>query len=416
MSREQSEPYKHVPHEPHGTAGQPPYRHTAEGAQVPSPRQGTHQADEHPSPQDRGGHEDRPLEQLPTHGFDERDSRSSGTWLPALVGVVVLALAFLVGLVLNVLNMSRAVFVFLPQALLALVLCVVVFAVGFWVLRRVRPVRSPSLIVSVTAAVWGASAVTGVATYANTGMSGLWGQILGFEQAGSWGAALTAPLNEELLKLVGVVIIAVVFSRAVRGPVDGFVVGALVGLGFMVVENMFHALNSISLTGGLAPTLSVVQTMGVRVFLTGLGSHWALTGIAGTAVGLVAPFGRRPGVRRVVGALLLVLLAMFLHGIVDAPLLTSGVGTLVKVVLVFVCAMAVYFTVRHTHRRRVREALSEEGQALGMRRSAATALAGRHGRRRELGHVARPERAAVRKRQKQMVETAEDRAVVSRTS
>src|SRR5699024_3240740 len=312
-----------------------------------------------------------PLEQLPTHGFDERDSRSSGTWLPALVGVVVLALTFLVGLVLNVLNMSRAVFVFLPQALLASVLCVAVFAVGFWVLRRVRPVRSPSLIVSVTAAVWGASAVTGVATCANTGMSGLWGQILGFEQAGSWGAALTAPLNEELLKLVGVV----------------------------VVENMFHALNSISLPGGLAPTLSVVQTMGVRVFLTGLGSHWALTGIAGTAVGLVAPFGRRPGVRRVVGALLLVLLAMFLHGIVDAPLLTSGVGTLAKVVLVFVCAMAVYFTVRHTHRRRVREALSEEGQALGMRRSAATALAGRHGRRRELGHVARPERAAVRKRQ-----------------
>ena len=156
MSREQSEPYKHVPHEPHGTAGQPPYRHTAEGAQVPSPRQGTQQADGHPSPQDRGGREDRPLEQLPTHGFDERDSRSSGTWLPALVGVVVLALTFLVGLVLNVLNMSRAVFVFLPQALLALVLCVAVFAVGFWVLRRVRPVRSPSLIVSVTAAVWGA--------------------------------------------------------------------------------------------------------------------------------------------------------------------------------------------------------------------------------------------------------------------
>src|SRR5699024_2772864 len=104
------------------------------------------------------------------------------------------------------------------------------------------------------------------------------------------------------------------------------------------------------------------------------------------------------------------------HAIVDNPLPTSGAGTLVKVALVFVCAMAVHSTDPHTHRRRVREALSDAVQSVGMRRSAATDLAAMHARQRELGHVARPERAAVRKRQKQMVETAEDRAVVSRTS
>lgn len=413
MSHEPSEPRKHIPHTPHGPVGGP-YRRTTEGARVPSPRQDAHKAVGRPPPRDHGAREEQPSKEIP--GPDARDTRSPGTRLPALAGVIVLTLAFLVGSVLNVLNVSGAVFAFPSQTLLALVLCVATFVVGFWVLRRIRPVRPPSPTVSVTATVWGALAATGVASYANTGLGGLWGQTLGFQLAGLWGAALTAPLNEELLKLVGVVIIAVVFPRAVRSPVDGFVIGALVGLGFMVVENMLYALNSISLNGGLAPTLSVAQTIGARVFLTGLGSHWALTGVAGAAVGLVAAAGWRPRARRAVGALLLVLLAMVLHGIVDAPLLTAGVGALVKVALVFVCAMAVYSAVRHTHRRRVKAALVEEGEALRMRRSAATALATRHGRRRELRHVAAPERPAVRERQKQMVDTAEDRAAAQRPS
>ena len=397
------------PHGP-GPAGGP-YRRTTEGARVPEPRRDTHGGDVPPPPRDPGAGEER---QSP--GPAEHYTRSPGTRLPALAGALVLTLALLVGLLSNVLNMSGAVFAFPAQALPALLLCVLTLVVGFWVLRRVRPVRSPSPTVSVTAVAWGALAATGVAVHANTGLSGLWGQALGFRPAGLWSAALTAPLNEGLLKLVGVVIIAVVLPRTLRGPVDGFVVGALVGLGFMVVENMLYALNSITLTGGLAPTSAVVQTIGVRVVLTGLGSHWALTGIAGTAVGLVVAAGWRPHTRRAVGALLLVLLAMVLHGLLDAPVLTTGVGTLAKVALVFVCAMVVYFTVRHTYRRRVKAVLTEEGEALGMRRSAATALATRHGRHRELGHVAAPERATVRKRQEQMVGAAEDRAVALRPS
>ena len=170
------------------------------------------------------------------------------------------------------------------------------------------------------------------------------------------------------------------------------------------------AVDAIIAQGATDGVASVVQTLFLRVGVTGLGSHWAMSAVAGTAIGLLAAAGWRPGVRRTVGALLLLALAMGVHWFFDSPLLEDLLGVLVKTLTVFVAALAVYFVARHAYRRRVRQALAEEGEELGVRRSSAVALANRHGRRRELGRVAYPERPAVRARQKQMVAAAEDRA------
>lgn len=340
-----------------------------------------------------------------------RGTHEPGRRLPALAAMVVLAAACVIGLVLSWMYASGIVRAYAWPALLAFVLGVITYLVGLFIFRRIRPVRPPRLTVAVLATAWGILAATGVAAYANTGMGGLWGQILGYEVAGGWTAALTAPLNEEVLKLAGVVVLAVAFPRALRGPVDGFLLGALVGLGFEVTENFLYALNSISLSGALAPTTSVSDSTVVRVALTGLGSHWAMTAIAGTAVGVLAAVDWRPGLRRALGALGLVLLAMLGHFFFDSPLLGEGlVGIVSKVAFVFFSAMAVYFLVRHTYRGRVRKSLAQQGSALGMRRADAKKLASRHGRHKALARVARPERADVRRRQEQMVEEAEDRA------
>lgn len=373
--------------------------------------------DERPAATDRGSvpspRSARQDESGPRHASERppEGGRARGQRLPALAALVLIGVLCAVGLGYLALRFTGLVRVFFSEAALAVFLGLVTLAFGFWVLRRIRPVRDPALGASVAAVAWGLTAATAGGVVANAGLGSIWAKSLGLPFSEVWGAALTAPLNEELLKLAGIVLVAVAFPAAVRGPVDGFVIGSLVGLGFEVTENFVYSMNAIVQAGGTGGLTPVVQTTVVRLVLTGLGSHWAMSAVAGTAVGLLAAVAWRPGRRRAMAAALLVVLAMALHWLLDSPLFDGIGGVVFKVAVVFLTTMAVYFTVRQAYRHRVRAALASEGGALGMRRSAATALANRHGRVRELRHVADPERPAVERRQEQMLAIAEDRAV-----
>lgn len=360
-------------------------------------------------PPPRKAHQD---DVAPRHAVEphERGGRARGGRLSSLAALVLIVVPCVAGLALLALRFAGMARVFFAETALALFLGALTLVFGSWVLRRIRPVRDPSLHACLAAVAWGLTAATAAGLLTNGSLLSLWSKGLGLAFAGVWGAALTAPLNEEVLKLAGVVLVAVAFPHAVRGPVDGFTIGSLSGLGFEVMENFVYAMNAVVQAGGTGGVVPVVQTTIVRVGLTGLGSHWAMSAVAGTAVGLLAAVAWRPGPRRALGAALLVLLAMALHWLLDSPLASSLPGVMLKVAVVFLTTMAVYFTVRYTYRRRVRRALVAEGAALGMGRSASMALAGRHSRRRELGHVPLPERAAVERRQEQMLAVAEDRA------
>jgi RsiW-degrading membrane proteinase PrsW (M82 family) len=349
----------------------------------------------------------------PRHAWERptRGGHARGQRLPALAALVLIGVLCAVGLGYLAVRFTGLVRVFFSEAALAVFLGLVTLAFGFWVLRRIRPVRDPALDASVVAVLWGLTAAPAGGIVANAGLGSIWAKSLGLPFSEVWGAAMTAPLNEGVLKLAGIVLVAVAFPAAVRGPVDGFVIGSLVGLGFEVTENFVYSMNAIVQSGGTGGLVPVVQTTVVRLVLTGLGSHWAMSAVAGTAVGLLAAVAWRPGRRRAVAAALLVLLAIALHWLLNSPLFAGFGGVVFKVAAVFLTTMAVYFTVRHAYRRRVRATLASEGAALGMRRSAAVALASRRGRVGELRHVAEPERPAVERRQEQMLAIAEDRAV-----
>ncbi|MFD6100833.1 PrsW family intramembrane metalloprotease [Nocardiopsis flavescens] len=337
-----------------------------------------------------------------------------GYRLPALTSMVLIALFCLLGLGTLTFQLAGTVRVFFAEAALGLVFGAATLLFGFWLFRRIRPVRAPDLPASLVAVLWGMTAATGGALLANSALSGVWSKTMGLAFTSAWGAALTAPLNEELFKLVGIVLVAVAFPRALRGPVDGFVLGALVGLGFEVTENLIYGLNTVAMAGGVNGAEAVVQTTVLRVVLTGFGSHWAMSAVAGAGVGLLAAAGWLPGRRRAVGALLLVLTAVGMHWLFDSPLLDGFAGIVFKVLLNFAIALAVYFAFRHAHRRRVRRALAREGEEMGLRRSSAVALARRRARRRALREVPEAERAEAGRVQELMVEEAEDRAFANR--
>ena len=201
--------------------------------------------------------------------------------------------------------------------------------------------------------IWGATAATGGALLANQGLTGLWAKTTGVAFASNWSAALTAPVNEELLKAAGVVLIVLAAPRAIRGPLDGMIYGALVGLGFQVMENVTYSLNFIPLTGATDPGAAVALSAVLRVVLTGLGSHWAMTAVAGAGVGYLAARGLRGGALPAAACLAA---AMGMHLLFDAP--GPDLAILLKVLLNFAVVLALYLTLRRGHRARARAVLA----------------------------------------------------------
>jgi RsiW-degrading membrane proteinase PrsW (M82 family) len=153
--------------------------------------------------------------------------------------------------------------------------------------------REPMSLV-VGALVWGAVAATVLSGIANEGWGLVVARVGGPVFAAEWTAALTAPFVEETLKLSGVVLIYLIARDEMDDMMDGFVYGAMVGLGFALVEDVFYF---IAIFGGTPG--GVLAGFYVRVLSSGLYGHVLYTGLSGMGVAYFVsrrgevPFGRR---------------------------------------------------------------------------------------------------------------------------
>lgn len=98
---------------------------------------------------------------------------------------------------------------------------------------------------------------------------------------------------EEPLKALGVVLAFAVCARHVHSSRDGFVIGALIGLGFNWAETADYVLIGAADTG-VAPWAA---QFGGRFALFALGSHALWTGLFGLFLGLTRQPGRRVWLR-----------------------------------------------------------------------------------------------------------------------
>jgi RsiW-degrading membrane proteinase PrsW (M82 family) len=274
--------------------------------------------------------------------------------------------------------------VFPGAALLAVVLQLPLLIIGFWLLRLARPLRAPSRAWSAAAVVWGATAAGGCALLANQGLTGLWAKGAGVTFASNWAPALTAPLNEELLKLAGVAMIALAAPRAIRGPMDGMVYGALTGLGFQAMENIIYGLSNIPMLAATNPAAAVTASA-VGRGLTVLASHWTMTAVAGAGIGYLAARGPRRGAPPAAACLAV---AMAMHLQFDAPAPQSAANmlkvliVLLKVLINFGVILVFYLRLRRSYLRRARAALTGQVTSGAVPDSEAPDLLARRGRRR----------------------------------
>jgi RsiW-degrading membrane proteinase PrsW (M82 family) len=314
--------------------------------------------------------------------------------------------------------------VFPAAGALAAVLELPLVLIGFVLLRRLRPTRAPALRWSAAALVWGSSAAAGCAVLANQGLAGLWAKSEGIKFASDWSASLSAPLNEELLKLCGVVMVALAAPLAINGPLDGMVYGALTGLGFQAAENVTYGLNAIVLSGGTNPNRAVLDSALLRVGTAGVGSHWTMTAVAGAGAGYLILHTRRrrlirdasrasaagrqpadahaagPGYGLLLAAAACLAAAVGMHLLFDAP----AVAIELKVAANFAVVAILYLLLSSAFLRRARELLAAAAAAGLVSTADAGSVLSRRRRRQELRRIHLPaERDKLRRRQQDIL-------------
>ncbi|WP_160573846.1 PrsW family intramembrane metalloprotease [Actinomadura physcomitrii] len=263
----------------------------------------------------------------------------------------------LLGLWIAVRAMDAQIGEFPAGAVTGAVLLAPVLAAGVWALRRLHPVRPRPLGYALIAVAWGGLAAFGTALPANAAFQAIIAKTAGPEFNAGWGASIAAPVDEELLKLAGVAVLALIVPCAVRGPLDGWGYGALAGFGFQIAENFLYVLNMIVLTGGTQDANAALFTFGGRVVGGAWWSHWAMTAVGGAGLGCLLGRASRGAAALACGS---IVLAMALHAWWDSPLLPGAALLPVKGMPILLAAVAAYRLARRHYLAGFRRAAREE--------------------------------------------------------
>lgn len=115
--------------------------------------------------------------------------------------------------------------------------------------------------------------------------------VLGEARARVLTPAVAAPVLEELCKAVFLLVVLVVRRESERPMLDCIVYGALVGLGFAVMENI----NYFTLAAVQGGTIGLARSVYLRALLGGL-NHAIFSGLVGAGIGgLLQSHGRARG-------------------------------------------------------------------------------------------------------------------------
>jgi len=185
--------------------------------------------------------------------------------------------------------------------------------------------REPPLLLA-TAFAWGGLVATSAAIPGNIALDDLVAKVWSPGVAARWGPALAGPTVEEPLKLLGVVAVALLARSQINSVVDGFVYGAMAGLGFQVVENVLYAANEVASAGLGDRTGPVIAVFVARGFIAGLWSHTMFTALAGAGVGYAVVRRERSRPSRYGVALLCLAGAWLAHFAWNSPVLSGGFG------------------------------------------------------------------------------------------
>jgi RsiW-degrading membrane proteinase PrsW (M82 family) len=214
-----------------------------------------------------------------------------------------------------------------PIAFVTAILLFALLAIPFWLfVAELDFLEREPVALRAVAFGWGGLVATTVSIPASAALEDIMAKLGSPDLAADWGAALAAPTVEEIAKTLGVVAIALIARSQVNSVLDGVVYGALVGLGFQIVEDVVFALGAVVLAGQGDHVQPVVATFLLRGFLSGIWSHTLFGALAGAGIGYLVVRTDRTWRVRLGVALLAVLGAWASHVLWNSPLFRDGLG------------------------------------------------------------------------------------------
>jgi RsiW-degrading membrane proteinase PrsW (M82 family) len=214
-----------------------------------------------------------------------------------------------------------------PRATVTAVVLFGLLAVPFWwfVAELDFLEREPTGL-RLLAFAWGGLVATAVSIPGSAALEDIIAKLGSPHLAADWGAALAGPAVEEIAKTLGVVVIVLIARTQINSVLDGIVYGALVGLGFQIIEDVVYALGAVTLAGQGDHVQPVVATFLLRGFLSGVWSHTLFGALSGAGVGYLVVRTDAGWPRRIGVALLAQLLAGASHALWNSPILSGGSG------------------------------------------------------------------------------------------
>jgi len=195
----------------------------------------------------------------------------------------------------------------------------------------------------------------------------------------------------------------------IRTVYDGLFVGAYVGLGFQVLEDMLYGQNAAARAFGAGQVETVLDTFALRA-VTGVASHALYTALF--AAGLIYLIGTVAQPRRVGRGLALMLTAVLIHGLWDSAAALAGQWVVVLLLVLTIGAIAALLVaVRMAGGREhqiVRAILAPEVANGTLTDAELDAVAGTRNARRAA--VAHPTAGTSRRAERQIITAARDLA------
>lgn len=204
--------------------------------------------------------------------------------------------------------------------------------------------RQPRKLVF-TAFVWGAIPATFLfALTANTAMLAIYPKLFGQAFGADWAAALTAPFTEETSKAAGFILLLGLAPKLIRTPYDGVFIGAFIGLGFQLFEDVLYDFNSTIVGFGADQVNAALGTFVLRAG-SGIFSHTLFSALF--CCGLIYAIGTPIQRRRLALGIGLMVLAMIAHATWDAAPALAGASPIafLGVIAFSVLALVLLFAV-----------------------------------------------------------------------
>ena len=196
----------------------------------------------------------------------------------------------------------------------------------YWLVNTIDLFEREPRSLLIGAILWGAVVATVLAGHINDEWASILQKLFGAEFTRSWGAALVGPGVEELLKFLGVVVIYLIARAEFDDVLDGFVYGAMVGLGFTLAEDMYYFFTHFVGDTGLAGIGGLLDGFFTRIIVGGPYSHVLLTGLTGMGLAYYVTRPDVPRRRRLLVAVALYLAGVAAHFAWNSPLLDGILG------------------------------------------------------------------------------------------